>query len=318
MKMCFIATMSAIALRLACLGDPPPQETAFPLTNAETGRVGSGLTLPAVAARVDEPVVDASGMVRYAIRSPYQQGQTTVRFLAPPEGASGAEHRFLFVLPVEPGAANRYGDGLLEVLQHRLHIRHHLVVVAPSFSDWPWYADHPTNALIRQETYLLKTILPLADRLYPTPHPRRLLLGFSKSGWGAMTLILRHPDLFDAACVWDAPLMMDQPGRYNSGPIFHTQENFDRYRVSRLLRENAGAFRAVQRIGLMGCCNFGDHMRQTHDLLDRLGIPHVYIDRTRKTHAWDSGWVEDAVDQLVAMAGSSSSHPPGPGPGVRR
>ena len=37
----------------------------------------------------------------------------------------------------------------------------------PTFSDLPWYADHPTNPLIRQETYFLKVVLPFIEKTYP-------------------------------------------------------------------------------------------------------------------------------------------------------
>ena len=60
----------------------------------------------------------------------------------------------------------------------------HNSIAAPSFSHLPWFADHPTNAKIAQESYLLQDILPrLSGRI--------LLLGFSKSGNGAVTLLLR-------------------------------------------------------------------------------------------------------------------------------
>jgi hypothetical protein len=299
-----IAMMVLIVLPFGCSGAHRPQEAPLPITHTEGDACASTRVVLPVQASSSEPVVDANGVTHYTIQSPYQRGITTLRLAEPPQGTSHTGQRFLFVLPVEPGEENHYGDGLFEVLRHRLHARHRLVVVAPSFSDWPWYADHPSDPQIRQESYLLNVILPLVDRLYPTARPRRLLLGFSKSGWGAMTLILRHPDLYDAACVWDAPLMMDQPGRYNSGAVFQTQESFENYRVSYLLQKNADAFRAAKRIGLMGYCNFRDDMQQTHELMDRLNVPHVYVDGSRHNHAWDSGWVEEAVDLLVTMADS--------------
>lgn len=230
--------------------------------------------------------------------------------VAMPSGSPAApRQRFLFVLPVEPGEENRYGDGFSEIVRTRLHVRHRLVVVAPSFSDWPWYGDHPTDPRVRQESHLLRIIIPLVADLCPTADPRRLLLGFSKSGWGAMAMLLRHPDLFRAACAWDAPLMMDAPGRYNSGVVFPSRECFQGYGIPHLLERNAAAFRPAARIALSGCSGFCNDMRQAHDLLGRLGVPHIYIDRTRPVHAWDGGWVEESVDLLVAMTEPAGYHP---------
>ena len=150
-------------------------------------------------------------------------------------------HPVVYVLPVEARREHRYGDGLLEVRRHDLHNRFSAIFVAPTFSHLPWYADHPTDPLIRQETYLLKVVIPFVEGHYPAkPEPGgRLLLGFSKSGWGAFSLLLRHPDVFGKAAAWDAPLMMDGPGRYGSGDIFGTPENFEGYRVTGLLERRA-------------------------------------------------------------------------------
>lgn len=56
--------------------------------------------------------------------------------------------------------------------------------VAPTFSQVPWYADHPTDLKIRQETYFINVVLPLVEQTYPAQKSPdgRLLLGFSKSG----------------------------------------------------------------------------------------------------------------------------------------
>jgi len=86
--------------------------------------------------------------------------------------------------------------------------------------------------------YLIQVVLPFVEKEYLAQAlpEARLLLGFSKSGWGAFSLLLRHPGVFGKAVAWDAPLTVDRPGQYGSGPIFGTQENFDRYRVLTIRR----------------------------------------------------------------------------------
>ena len=39
-------------------------------------------------------------------------------------------------------------------------LKHKAIFVAPTFSHLPWYADHPSDASIRQETYFLKVVVP--------------------------------------------------------------------------------------------------------------------------------------------------------------
>ena len=210
-------------------------------------------------------------------------------------------HPVVYVLPVEARREHRYGDGLLEVRRHGLHNRFSAIFVAPTFSHLPWYADHPTDPLIRQESYLLKVVIPFVEGHYPArAEPGgRLLLGFSKSGWGAFSLLLRHPDVFGKAAAWDAPLMMDGPGRYGSGDIFGTPENFEGYRVTGLLERRAADLRGRNRLILLGFGNFRGEHEQAHALMTDLRIPHVYEDGPEREHVWESGWVPEAVGHLL-------------------
>ena len=70
------------------------------------------------------------------------------------------------------------------------------VFVAPTFSHLPWYADHPTKTEIRQEAYFLEGGGAVHRQDYPVRAEAegRLLLGFSKSGWGAWSLAAAAPE----------------------------------------------------------------------------------------------------------------------------
>jgi hypothetical protein len=263
----------------------------------------TGAVCPAEPKRpvISDAKRDADGFLVHTIESKYQDGPTAVRVLLPGRMEKGQRYRVLYVLPVEAGNGKRYGDGLREVRKLGLHDRYHLVCVQPTFARLPWYADHPTDPRIRQETYLLKVVLPLVEKKYPVEaKPEgRLLLGFSKSGWGAFTLLLRHPDVFGKAAAWDAPLDMDRPGKYGSGPIFGTRENFEKYRVSKLLAEQAGKLKGEKRLAVLGYGNFRAAHQAIHRLMDRLKVPHEYRDGPRRKHDWHSGWVEGAVEFLA-------------------
>ncbi len=265
------------------------------------------LTAPAKGPDADsvsiaEAKTDANGFLVHAVRSPYQAGVTHIRVLLPDKLEPGKRYPVIYVLPVEAGNENRYGDGLAEIKKHDLHNKLQAIFVAPTFSHLPWYADHSTKVDIRQETYFLKVIVPFIAKTYPVqtgPHGR-LLLGFSKSGWGAFSLLLRHPDVFGKAAAWDAPLMMTRPDRFGMGEIFGTQANFEKYRITRLLESQAGKLGKEQRLLVIGYGNFRDHHEQAHALMARLEIPHAYRDGPARKHDWHSGWVTDAVEWLLA------------------
>jgi S-formylglutathione hydrolase FrmB len=241
------------------------------------------------------------GCLVHEVRSPYQAGTTKIRVLQPDAVEKGKKYPVVFVLPVEAGTENRFGDGLKEVKKLDLHNTLKAVFVAPTFSHLPWYADHPTKPDIRQETYFLQVVVPFVEKTYPVKADAdgRLLLGFSKSGWGAFSLLLRNPDTFGRAAAWDAPMMMDAPGKYGSGDIFANADNFSGYRVSKLLEAGAARWQKEPRLILLGYGNFRDEHKQAHALMDRLKIAHEYRDGPARKHDWHSGWVREAAELLL-------------------
>lgn len=243
------------------------------------------------------------------MRSEYQREVTEIRVLLPDRLGEGRKHPVIYVLPVERGRESRYGDGLAEIKKLDLHNQSGTIFVAPTFSDLPWYGDHPTDPKVRQESYLLRVIVPFIDRHYPVEaNPsKRLLLGFSKSGWGAFALLLRHPKVFGKAACWDAPLLLDRPDRYGANTVFPTQKDFDEYRMDVLLAGSKEAVRKGNRLIIVGYGNFREHHVRAHSLMMRLGIEHVYRDAGPLKHDWHSGWVREAVALLLKDVVSSDA-----------
>jgi enterochelin esterase-like enzyme len=143
--------------------------------------------------------------------------------------------------------------------------------------------------------------LPFVERAFPAARDpgRRFLVGFSKSGWGAFSLLLRHPDLFARAAAWDAPLMQPTPEPWNMQDVFATQDHFEQYRITALLKKRASLLRKEDRLILMGHGRFRDHVTRAHEFMAARGIRHEYVDGPQRAHRWDSGWLADAVRLLV-------------------
>ncbi|MFH1919188.1 MAG: alpha/beta hydrolase-fold protein [Planctomycetota bacterium] len=262
-----------------------------------------------MSVEISEAKKDNDGFLVYRVRSGYQSGPTRIKVLLPDRLEEGRRYAVLYVLPVEAGEGTRWGDGLVEVKKHDLHNRHRLICVLPTFLHLPWYADHPADPGIRQESHFVRVVVPFVERSYPAiREPEgRLLVGFSKSGWGAFSLLLRNPQLFGKAAAWDAPLVEESPGRFGMGPIFGTRENFEHYRISALLEKRAGELRENKRLVLTGYDNFrADHVK-IHEQLVALGIPHVYRDGPHREHQWHSGWLPEAVELFVNPNASTSS-----------
>jgi S-formylglutathione hydrolase FrmB len=238
----------------------------------------------------------------HEVESEYQHGANVIRVLIPDQLDLNQKYPVLYVLPVEEKTGTHWGDPVAEFRTLDFHNKHNLICVFPTFSDLPWYADHPTNHKLRQESYFLKIVVPLIERNYPArPEPAgRLLLGFSKSGWGAWSLLLRHPQVFGKAAAFDAPIMQAKPDKYGMGPIFGTLENFKHYFIPDALQRGAETLQGPsRRLILIGYDNFQAEHAQAHALLETLKIPHVYIEGPPRKHAWGSGWIPEAVENLV-------------------
>jgi hypothetical protein len=246
--------------------------------------------------------VHKTGEIAFTVRSPWQKSDTTVHVLVPDNSDGSEKLRVLFVLPVEPGSGTRWGSALDQIIKRDLHNKHHLICVYPTFSALPWFADHPSDKTLRQESYLVEGIVPFIDANFKTTAKPsdRLLVGFSKSGWGAFTLLLRNPNVFGKAAGWDAPFMMQKSGGYGSGPIFGTQENFAaNYHLAKLVEQHAAKFQETPRLIHLGYGNFKDHHIRFEALLNKHNVSHIYRHGPQRKHAWQSGWLSEAVQLLV-------------------
>ncbi|HEX4148243.1 MAG TPA: hypothetical protein VHY20_04610, partial [Pirellulales bacterium] len=217
------------------------------------------LLAAAAQPQVSPARIKADGFLRHEVESPYQSAATEIRVLLP-DGFQLRPPRIyplLLVLPVESQGERRYGDGLAEVRRRQLHNRFELIVAEPTFSQLPWYGDHPTDPHVRQESHLLKVVLPYLRERYPVGRDREhcLLLGFSKSGWGAWSLLVRHPELFGRAAAWDAPLNMLAPDRFRMDTVFPTPASFEPYGLPMALARSAEQLSGAPRLGLFGYDN---------------------------------------------------------------
>jgi len=247
-------------------------------------------------------------IMSYRIASPFQSDSTTVRVLTPDNLDLSKEYKVLYILPVIENDNRRFGDGLLEIQKFNYHNIHQLICVAPEFTAMPWYADHATNMKKQDESHLLKTVIPYIDNILPTlkSGQGRLLIGFSKSGWGALTLLLRNSEVFDKAVGWDIGIRIDT-GDLDASKMtekidrdFGTKENFEKYRISTLLKEKVSQLGAAPRLfyyNVEGKRGWGG--TKIHQLMVELGMPHRYLYEPKRKHRWDSGWIPEAVAFLV-------------------
>ena len=93
-----------------------------------------------------------------------------------------------------------------------------------------------TDATIDFETFTATLLPAWVDSNFATSGTEKnLLIGFSKSGYGGLDLLFKHPSVFDAVAAWDFPADMaayDNYGSSSSGN-YGTDANFqNNYRMT--------------------------------------------------------------------------------------
>jgi hypothetical protein len=213
------------------------------------------------------------------------------------------------------------------IVRSGVHNRHGLIVAQPGFEREPWFGDHATDKTVRQASYVKDFLVPFIESRYSTMGTAegRLLLGFSKSGWGAFSLILKYPETFGYAASWDAPLMFRE-FHYGMAAVYGTAEQLAAFRPDLLAEAGAAAFREKTRLVLAGEKAWGamipppegkSHTAAYHALLERTGIKHVYLDKLDTPHRWDEKWLVPLVDELAKLS-STDSGARGPDPAAER
>jgi len=250
------------------------------------------------------------GIVEIELESPHQDGPTRVEVLLPDKLEPGKKYPVLYILPVAGAHKRPFGDGLMEAKKADLANKYGIICVEPYFSSIPWLGNHATDPKNQQEKHMLEAVVPMIDATYPTQaDPEgRWLIGFSKSGWGAMTLLLRHPETFGYAAAWDVPFMLNGKGPGKKwGPMglaknFGTPEAMAGFLPTKLAEDKADWLKERERIVIGPGKFWKGPSTKYHQHLEKLGIPHAYVDDKVVEHRWDTGWFEPVAVELIGTA----------------
>src|SRR5262249_46726470 len=131
-----------------------------------------------------------------------------------------------------------------------------------------------------------------------------LLIGFSKSGYGALDLLFKHPDVFDAVAAWDFPADMAAYTDYGASANYGTDTNFqNNYRLTGTFIDTWEApFTTENRIWISEGDIFPTQVADFDALLTSQGVLHTFLTtQTDDAHNWYGGWLSDAVAGLYGL-----------------
>jgi cytochrome c2 len=252
---------------------------------------------------------DANGAQLYDVTWNVQGSHPfAVRILVPQHPSTAYAHSFLYALPVDAGLTGQtFGNGLNQLASLDVEDQYNATIIEPIFPMDSWYADNPTDASVDYETFV-STILPqwVDGRFSTTGNEKNLLIGFSKSGYGDLDLLFKHPTVFDVAAAFDFPA--DTTSYQGFGPSsandYGTQANFqNNYELDQsFINTHKAPFTAQDRIWISEGPLFGPQIADFNNLLTSQGVMHTLsTTETNDAHSWTSGWLSNAVAGLYGL-----------------
>jgi hypothetical protein len=285
-------------------------ETSFNYDLNGDGTIG----VPASSASAGKPQftyegTDASGAQVYDVAWSNSGLQPfAVRVLTPEHPSTNYQHSFLYDLPVEPGLTqSTFGDGLDELKGLDVEDQYNATIIEPIFPIDSWYADSPNDSTINYETFVSDILPQWVDSNFSTTGTEHnLLIGFSKSGYGALDLELKHPSVFSAVAAFDFPGDMSSYDEFGSSSAddYGTQANFqDNYQMNAsFIDAHKAPFTTQDRIWISEGPAFQSQVSDFDSLLTSEGVMHTYsTTEASDAHTWSGGWVSNAIAGLYGL-----------------
>ncbi len=169
-----------------------------------------------------------------------------------------------------------------------------------------WYADNPNDPTINYETFVADILPQWVDSNFSTTGTEQnLLVGLSKSGYGALDLELKHPSVFSAVAAFDFPGDMSSYDEFGSSSAndYGTESNFqDNYELTSSFVDALKApFTTQDRILISEGPVFQSQVADFDDLLTSQGVMHTLLNQTSDAHNWTSGWLSGAIAGLYGL-----------------
>lgn len=192
-----------------------------------------------------------------------------------------------------------------------------VVVVAIGFGSSSWYGRRADGTF--DEHAFAAQALPAFARAFcggVADPEKNLLVGYSKAGNAAVSLLLRNRETFGYAAAWDGywnarvdTVTATNPD-YGQAEDFTTQMDFERYNPVDILAARRAAVADKARLVLTGWAfddgngaTFRDDQIDMKAALDLAAIAYAYDATQRGNHAWSSGWLAGTVAEMMAQAG---------------
>lgn len=250
-----------------------------------------------------------SGLRRYSYQSSYVDSATDAGFanalevLLPDTYNPSNSYPLIVVLGVEP-TPYQFADEIQVIKTAGLHNTHNAIFCKVNTKTYPWWGAK-ADGTVDYEKLVRDGIVPWMRTKFSIVAGRQgvSLLGYSKGGWGAYSLILRNPTAFGYAAAWDAPLTSSYAAMASNQAdvAIGSSAQWALYSPSAILAENVASVNDKNRLVLTGYNLFNTEVTAFASLLTSNSVAYTYDSTSRASHNANSGWMAGTVGSLAAL-----------------
>mgnify|MGYP007123661535 CR=1 FL=1 len=221
-------------------------------------------------------VIEEGVVTKTKILSEFQEDSTLIRTIR--TGLlEDSMVNIIFILPVERQIDLNF-------------IKNNVIFIQPEFCRIPWYVNHPTNYKVGQLNYLNEVIKNITSRYNHYNH-KTYLLGFSKSGWGSMSLLLNPQNNIDGIFIWDAPLTTNYNIKWDMDEVFENDKYFNEfYYLPNKLTVNHEILDGKS-IVIGGYDLFRNQSLVFIEKMKLYGVNFIHLDTLNYHHKWNKDWI---------------------------
>ncbi|MEJ5961007.1 alpha/beta hydrolase [Pedobacter immunditicola] len=202
------------------------------------------------------------------------------------------------------GYSGNYADYIKKVPALKSYADAYNLIIVCADGNWSsWYFDSPEDPKWKYETYISKELVNYIDQHYQTLANRknRAITGLSMGGHGALSIAIKHQDVFGAAGSMSGGLdLRPFPANWDISKRLGTFAKYPQRWKENSVTEMTPLLATLQ-LALIIDCGKNDFFYQVnkefHEKLLYYNIPHDFISRPGG-HNWDY-WSNSITYQLL-------------------
>ncbi len=244
----------------------------------------------------------------YSYTHPYIDAEsdvTTTRYtidvIKPDTWDAGNTYKRVFALPaIAKGTENVAADFIAGDYANLYDV----VIIIPYVKQaTPWFGTKNDGTSL-QETLLTDVLMQFTEEELACSSERNdtFVIGYSKTGNAAYSLILRNPTVFGYACAWDGTFSISWDTN-GLGDNYGTEAHWETFNPLDILSANVDSVNDAERLVLLGYESYQSGQIAMQSALNGESVDFHFYAADTDDHSWGGGWLENGMSELMLLGG---------------